>query len=142
MKTYVPGAGNIEKNWYVVDASGKVLGRLATKISRILMGKHKPYYVPFLDCGDYVIVINADKVELTGKKLDQKLYRRHTGYLGGLKETTARKMVEKHPDRVIISAVKGMLPKNKLGRKMLKKLKVYKGAEHKHMAQKPIELKF
>ena len=142
MKTYVPGADNIEKNWYVVDASGKVLGRLATEISRILMGKHKAYYVPFLDCGDYVIVINADKVELTGKKLDQKLYRRHTGYLGGLKETTARKMVEKHPDRVIISAVKGMLPKNKLGRKMLKKLKVYKGAEHKHMAQKPIELKF
>ena len=142
MKTFVPGVDNIEKNWYVVDASGKVLGRLATEIARILMGKHKPYYVPFLDCGDYVIVINAEKVELTGKKLDQKLYRRHTGYLGGLKETPARRMMEKHPERIIIHAVKGMLPKNKLGRKMLKKLKVYRGSEHKHMAQKPIELKF
>ncbi len=142
MKTFVPGADNIEKNWYVVDASGKVLGRLATEISRILMGKHKPYYVPFLDCGDYVIVINAEKVELTGKKLDQKIYRRHTGYLGGLKETPARKMMEKFPERIIINAVKGMLPKNKLGRKMLKKLKVYRGSEHKHMAQKPVELKF
>ncbi len=142
MKTYIPGADDIEKKWYVVDAKGKVLGRLATKISKILMGKHKPYYVPFLDCGDYVIVINAEKVELTGKKLDQKMYRRHTGYLGGLKETTARKMMEKHPERIITNAVKGMLPKNKLGRKMLKKLRVYKGEQHKHAAQKPIELKF
>ncbi len=142
MKTFIPGADDIEKKWYVVDAKGKVLGRLATKISKILMGKHKSYYVPFMDCGDYVIVINAEKVELTGKKLDQKVYRRHTGYLGGLKETTARKMMEKYPERIITNAVKGMLPKNKLGRKMLKKLRVYKGEQHKHAAQKPIELKF
>ncbi len=142
MKTFIPGADDIEKKWYVVDAKGKVLGRLATKISKILMGKHKSYYVPFMDCGDYVIVINAEKVELTGKKLDQKVYRRHTGYLGGLKETTARKMMEKYPERIITNAVKGMLPKNKLGRKMLKKLRVYRGEQHKHAAQKPIELKF
>ena len=135
-------AKDVEKKWYVVDASGKVLGRLANKIAVVLMGKHKPTYTPHVDTGDYVIVVNADKVVLTGKKLDQKKYYRHSGYPGGLKELTARQMFEKHPEKVIYLAVKRMLPKNKLGRKMLKKLKVYAGPEHPHQAQKPEPLEF
>ncbi len=130
-------AKDVEKKWYVVDASGKVLGRLANRIAVVLMGKHKPIYTPYVDTGDYVIVVNADKVVLTGKKLDQKKYYRHSGYPGGLKEITARQMFEKHPEKVVYLAVKRMLPKNKLGRKMLKKLKVYAGPEHPHQAQKP-----
>lgn len=134
-KSYM--AKDVEKKWYVVDASGKVLGRLANRIAVVLMGKHKPIYTPHVDTGDYVIVVNADKVVLTGKKLDQKKYYRHSGYPGGLKEITARQMFEKHPEKVVYLAVKRMLPKNKLGRKMLKKLKVYAGPEHPHQAQKP-----
>ncbi len=134
-KSYM--AKDVEKKWYVVDASGKVLGRLANRIAVVLMGKHKPIYTPYVDTGDYVIVVNADKVVLTGKKLDQKKYYRHSGYPGGLKEITARQMFEKHPEKVVYLAVKRMLPKNKLGRKMLKKLKVYAGPEHPHQAQKP-----
>ena len=139
-KSYM--AKEVEKKWYVVDASGKVLGRLANKIAVVLMGKHKPTYTPHVDTGDYVIVVNADKVVLTGKKLDQKKYYRHSGYPGGLKELTARQMFEKHPEKVVYLAVKRMLPKNKLGRKMLKKLKVYAGPEHPHQAQKPEPLEF
>lgn len=121
----------------MVDASGKVLGRLATRIAKILMGKHKPNYTPHVDTGDYVIVVNADKVVLTGKKLDQKVYYWHSGYPGGLKSLTARQMLEKHPERLIWLAVKRMLPKNRKGRKMLKRLKVYASPEHPHQAQKP-----
>ena len=127
----------IEKKWYVVDAKGKTLGRLASRIAHVLMGKHKPEYTPHVDTGDYVIVVNADKVVLTGKKLDQKLYYRHSGYPGGLKIISARQMFQKHPERVIYLAVKRMLPKTALGRKMLKKLKVYASPDHPHSAQKP-----
>ncbi len=136
-KSYMAKPGEVEKKWYVVDASGKTLGRLASRIATILMGKHKPIYTPHVDTGDYVIVVNAEKVALTGKKLDQKKYYRHSGYPGGLKVVTARQMLQKHPERVVYLAVKRMLPKNKLGRKMLKKLKVYAGSEHPHQAQKP-----
>jgi len=142
MKTFIPKKNDIEQKWYVVDAAGMPLGRLASRVAKILMGKHKPTYVPFLDTGDYVIVVNASKVELTGRKLDQKFYRRHTGYLGGLKEIQAKKLYATHPETYVQSAVKGMLPKNKLGRKMFKKLKVFSGPEHDHQAQKPEELKF
>ena len=127
----------IEKKWYIVDAKGKTLGRLASRIACVLMGKHKPEYTPHVDTGDYVIVVNADKVVLTGKKLDQKLYYRHSGYPGGLKIISARQMLQKHPERVIYLAVKRMLPKTALGRKMLKKLKVYASPDHPHSAQKP-----
>ncbi|HIP92365.1 MAG TPA: 50S ribosomal protein L13 [Thermotoga sp.] len=127
----------IEKKWYIVDAKGKTLGRLASRIACVLMGKHKPEYTPHVDTGDYVIVVNADKVVLTGKKLDQKLYYRHSGYPGGLKVISARQMLQKHPERVIYLAVKRMLPKTALGRKMLKKLKVYASPDHPHSAQKP-----
>jgi len=127
----------ITKKWYVVDASGKTLGRLASKIAIVLMGKHKPEYTPHVDTGDYVIVVNADKVVLTGKKLDQKFYYRHSGYPGGLKMISARQMLQKHPERLIYLAVKRMLPKTALGRKMLKKLKVYASPDHPHSAQKP-----
>jgi len=127
----------IEKKWYVVDAKGKTLGRLASRIAHVLMGKHKPEYTPHVDTGDYVIVVNADKVVLTGKKLDQKLYYRHSGYPGGLKIISARQMLQKHPERVIYLAVKRMLPKTALGRKMLKKLKVYASPDHPHSAQTP-----
>ncbi len=136
-KTYFAKPGEVEKKWYVVDVSGKVLGRAATRIARILMGKTKPQYTPHVDVGDYVIVVNAEKVELTGKKWDQKVYYRHSGYPGGLKAIKARDLLNKHPERLIKLAVKRMLPKNKLGRKMLKKLKVYAGPEHPHAAQKP-----
>ena len=136
-KTYSAKAEDIERTWYVVDAEGKTLGRLATEVARILRGKHKPIYTPHVDTGDYVIIVNADKVRVTGKRLDQKKYYRHSGYMGGLKETTLRTMLDKHPERVLQLAVKGMMPKNRLGRKMFKKLKVYATPDHPHAAQKP-----
>lgn len=136
-KTFSAKPHEIERQWYVVDAQGKTLGRLATEIAKILRGKHKPIFTPHVDCGDYVIVINADKIHVTGKRLDQKIYYRHSGYIGGLKEVTLRRMLETHPERVIQLAVKGMLPKNRLGRKMYKKLKVYAAPSHPHQAQQP-----
>ncbi len=137
MKTYSAREEDIERQWYVVDAQGKTLGRLSSEIARILRGKHKPIYTPHVDCGDYVVVINAEKVWTTGRKLDQKIYYRHSGYPGGLKEITLREQLGRFPERVIEHAVKGMLPKNRLGRRMFKKLKVYAGAEHPHAAQQP-----
>ena len=137
MKTPLPKIDDIEKKWYVVDASNKVLGRLASQIAIRLRGKHRPDYTPHLDTGDFIIVINADKVRLTGRKLDQKMYYRHSGYLGGLKSMTAKQMLEKKPEEVIRLAVKRMLPKNKLARHQLKKLKIYRGSEHPHQAQMP-----
>ena len=142
MKTYSVKAGEITRRWFVVDAEGKVLGRLATEIARVLRGKHKPTYTPHLDTGDFVVVINADKVRLTGRKEDQKTYFRHTGYMGHEKFIPFREMLAKHPERVIELAVKGMLPKNTLGRQMRKKLKVYAGGEHPHQAQNPEPLTF
>jgi len=142
MKTYVPSQYDINRNWFVVDADGMILGRLATRVAHILSGKHKPTYVPFLDTGDCVIVVNASKIEMTGKKLEQKKYRHHTGYLGHLKEIQAKKLLATRPEKMIIHAVRGMLPKNKIGRKMLKKLKFYSGPNHNNAAQKPVELKF
>ncbi len=136
-KTYSAKPEEIERTWYVVDAEGKTLGRLAAEIAKILRGKHKPIYTPHVDTGDFVIVVNADKVRVTGKRLDQKIYYRHSGYIGGLKAVPLRRMLETHPERVIEHAVKGMLPKNRLGRKMYKKLKVYASPDHPHQAQKP-----
>ena len=140
MKTYSAKADEIKRKWYVVDAEGKPLGRLASEVAKILRGKHKPQYTPHVDTGDYVIVLNADKVVLTGKKLDQKLYRYHTLHPGGLKEIKYRHLMAKKPEKAIELAVKGMLPKNSLGRAMFRKLKVYKGSEHNHQAQKPEKL--
>lgn len=137
MKTFMASPATIERKWYVVDAEGKTLGRLASEIAKILRGKNKPIFTPHMDTGDYVIVVNAEKVKVTGKKLDQKLYYRHTGYIGGLKQTTLREMLAVHPERVIEYAVKGMLPKGSLGRQMYAKLFVYVGSDHKHAAQKP-----
>lgn len=137
MKSYLAKANEIDRKWYVIDAEGKVLGRLASEIALILRGKNKPIYTPHVDTGDYVIVINAEKIKLTGNKLDQKYHRYHTGYPGGLKEITYRDMLAKKPEKVIELAIKGMLPKNRLGRQMYKKLKVYSGPEHNHEAQKP-----
>jgi len=137
MKTYVTKPAEVERAWYVVDAEGQTLGRLASSIATILRGKHKPIYNPAVDCGDYVIVVNADKVAVTGRRLEQKRYYRHSLYIGGLKEISLRDQLQQHPERVIESAVRGMLPKNALGRKMYKKLKVYAGAEHPHLAQQP-----
>lgn len=137
MKTFSARERDVEKKWYVVDAQGKTLGRLASEIVTILRGKHKPIYTPHIDCGDYVIVVNAEKVRVTGLKLDQKVYYRHSGYPGGLKMVTLRDQLKKFPERVIETAVKGMLPKNRLGRRMHKKLKVYAGPNHPHAAQKP-----
>lgn len=137
MKTYTVRKGDIKREWYVVDAQGKTLGRLASEIAKILRGKHKPIYVPHLDCGDYVIVVNAEKVRVTGKKLDQKFYYRHSGYPGGLTSINLRNQIQKHPTRVMKAAVRGMLPKNRLGRAMIKKLKVYAGDSHPHQAQQP-----
>ncbi len=136
-KTYMAKKGEVERKWYLVDAKDKTLGRLASKIAIILMGKHKPYYTPHVDCGDFVVVINADKIKLTGSKWDKKVYYWHTGYLGGIKSRTAKQMLEKKPEFLIYHAVKGMLPKNNLARRMLKKLKVYAGEMHPHTAQKP-----
>ncbi len=136
-KTHTPKADEIERRWYIVDAEDKVLGRIATEIARVVRGKHKAHFTPHLDTGDFVIVINAEKVRLTGNKLEGKMYYKHSGYTGSLKATPAGKMLEKHPERVIMHAVRGMLPKNRLGRKLLTKVKVYKGSKHPHEAQKP-----
>ena len=141
MKTYMAKAETVERKWYVVDAAGVPLGRLASKVAAILRGKNKPTFTPNVDTGDFVIVVNSDKVVLTGKKLDDKFYRYHTGYIGGLKEISYKKMLAEKSDLAVYEAVKGMLPKNSLGRDMIKKLRVYKGAEHNHAAQKPEELK-
>lgn len=137
MKTYTPKADDIQRQWWIVDAQGKTLGRLATEVARVLRGKHKPIYTPHLDTGDHVIVVNAEKVTLTGKKADQKSYFRHSGWMGGEKEIPFRRMIETYPERVIERAVKGMLPKNKLGRQMNKKLRVYAGPDHPHESQQP-----
>ncbi len=137
MKSFMEKPGNAEVKWYVVDATGMTLGRLASQVASVIRGKHKPTYTPNVDMGDYVIVINTDKVVLTGKKLDQKLYTYHTGWIGGLKQTPYRQMMATKSDIVVYEAVKGMLPKNILGRKMIKKLRVYKGDKHENQAQKP-----
>ena len=142
MKTYLANPYKIERKWYVVDAAGCTLGRLASEVAKVLRGKNKPEYTPHIDTGDYVIVVNADKINVTGKKLDQKIYYRHSEYVGGMKETTLREMLAKKPERVIELAVKGMLPKGPLGRQMITKLHVYAGPEHKHEAQKPEKLTF
>lgn len=137
MKSYVAKPKEVERKWYIIDAEGKTLGRLATQVATILRGKHKPTFTPHVDTGDFVIIVNAEKVKLTGKKLDQKMYRWHTGYPGGLRERTYRDMLINKPERVMFHAIKGMLPKNKLGRQMITKLKVYRGTEHQHQAQQP-----
>ncbi len=137
MKTYVPKGGEIQRSWWLVDADGMVVGRLATAVASRLRGKHKPTFTPFLDTGDHVIVVNASKLVFTGAKLKDKLYRRHSGYPGGLKEISAGRMMREHPERVIEFAVKGMLPKGPLGRQMAKKLRVYAGPQHPHEAQNP-----
>ena len=139
MSTFIPSGKNLEQSrkWFIIDANGKTVGRLATEAARILMGKNKTTYTPYIDVGDHVIVINAEKVVFTGNKLQDKLYRHHTGWPGGLKEVTAQKQLQKHPERILESAIRGMLPKNKLGRHMGKKLKVYAGTDHPHKAQQP-----
>ena len=137
MKTFVTKPAEVSRKWYVVDASGKVLGRMASEVATILRGKHKPEFSPYMDAGDYVIIVNADKVVLTGNKIDQKLYRYHTGYPGGLKEVSYRNIMANKPEKAVELAIKGMLPKNTLGRAMYKKLFVYAGPDHKHSAQKP-----
>lgn len=142
MKSYMATNQTVERKWYVVDASGMPLGRLASQVASVLRGKNKPTFTPNVDTGDFVIVLNCDKVILTGKKAEQKLYTYHTGYVGGLKQTPYGKMLETKSDVVVYEAVKGMLPKNRLGRQMLTKLRVYKGGEHNHQAQQPEELKF
>ena len=142
MKTYMANPDKIERKWYVVDADGQTLGRLASEVAKVLRGKNKPVYTPHIDTGDYVIIINAEKVAVTGKKLDQKVYYHHSDYVGGMKETTLKEMLNKKPEQVIELAVKGMLPKGPLGREMYKKLFVYAGPEHKHAAQKPEVLTF
>ena len=142
MKSYMASPATIERKWYVVDATGYTLGRLASEVAKILRGKNKPIFTPFIDTGDYVIITNADKIKVTGKKLEQKVYYRHSDYVGGMKETTLKEMLNKIPERVIELAVKGMLPKGPLGREMYKKLFVYAGPDHKHAAQKPEVLTF
>jgi large subunit ribosomal protein L13 len=140
MKTYLTPVNEIEKNWYVVNAENKVLGRLAVEIASRLRGKHKPSFSTFIDNGDFIVVTNADKIKLTGAKWEDKIYYRHTGYMGGIKEINAEELMEKHPTRLLEKAVSGMLPKNKIGRAQFKKLKVYAGSEHPHSAQQPVEL--
>ncbi len=142
MKSFMASPSTIERKWYVVDAEGKTLGRLASEVAKVLRGKNKPIFTPHIDTGDYVIVVNAEKVQVTGKKLDQKIYYRHSAYVGGMKETTLREMLNQHPERVIEHAVKGMLPKGPLGSAMLKKLHVYVGPDHEQQAQKPEVLTF
>lgn len=137
MKTFMASPATIERKWYVIDAEGKTLGRLASEAAKILRGKNKPIFTPHMDTGDYVIIVNAEKIKVTGKKLGQKIYYRHSDYVGGMKETTLKEMLAKKPERVLELAVKGMLPKGPLGRQMYKKLFVYAGPEHKHAAQKP-----
>ncbi len=139
--TYMQKKEEVKRNWYVVDAKGKNLGRVASKVATILRGKHKPTYTPHVDCGDFVIVVNASQVNLTGAKLDKKIYYNHSGYTGGLRERTARVMKEQYPEEMMERAIKGMLPKGRLGRQMYKKLFVYAGEEHPHKAQQPVELK-
>lgn len=141
-KTYVTKPAEVDRQWFVVDAEGQTLGRLASNVARILRGKHKPIYSPSVDCGDFVVVVNAEKIAVTGRRMDQKMYYRHSGYMGGLSEITLRDQLDKYPDRVLEAAVRGMLPKNKLGRKMIKKLKIYAGPEHPHQAQQPAKLEF
>ena len=141
MKSFMQKKETVERKWYVVDAEGQTLGRLATKVATVLRGKHKPTYTPNVDCGDFVIVVNADKAVLTGNKDTQKIYYNHSGYTGGLRERTGKEMLEKYPTEMIERAVKGMLPNGRLGRQMYKKLFVYTGSEHPHAAQKPVELK-
>jgi large subunit ribosomal protein L13 len=141
MKTYDAKKGEVDRAWHVVDAESKVLGRLATRVADVLRGKHKPIFTPYVDTGDFVVVINAEKVHLTGTKMENKKYYRHSGYPGGLKVTTPAELLRKKPEAIIMNAVKGMLPKTKLGRQQLKKLKVYAGKDHPHQAQQPSELK-
>lgn len=140
-KSYMAKPGEVEKKWYVVDATDTILGRLSSQVATILRGKNKPEFTPNVDCGDFVIVINCNKVRLTGKKLEQKYYRHHTGYIGGLKEVQYKKIMQEKPEFAVYKAVKGMLPKNSLGEAMLTKLRVYAGSEHPHSAQQPVELK-
>ena len=142
MKTFMASPATIDRKWYVVDAEGQTLGRLASEVAKVLRGKNKPIFTPHIDCGDYVIIINADKVAVTGRKLDQKIYYHHSDYVGGMKETTLREKMNKKPEEVVEMAVKGMLPKGPLGREMFKKLFVYAGPEHKLAAQKPEALTF
>ena len=142
MKSFMASPATIERKWYVVDATGYTLGRLASEVAKVLRGKNKPIFTPHMDCGDYVIIVNADKVTVTGKKLDQKIYYHHSEYVGGMKETTLREMMAKKPEKVVELAVKGMLPKGPLGRQMYTKLHVYAGPEHNHQAQKPEVLTF
>lgn len=142
MKTYMANPDKIERKWYVVDAEGCTLGRLTSEIAKVLRGKNKPVFTPHVDTGDYVIIVNADKVKVTGKKMEQKIYYNHSEYVGGMKETTLKEMMAKKPERVLELAVKGMLPKGPLGRTMIKKLHVYAGSEHNHAAQKPEVLTF
>ena len=142
MKTYMASPDKIERKWYVVDAAGYTLGRLASEVAKVLRGKNKPEFTPHIDTGDYVIVVNADKIKVTGKKMDQKIYYNHSDYVGGMKETTLKEMMAKKPEKVVELAVKGMLPKGPLGREMYTKLFVYAGPEHKHAAQKPEVLTF
>lgn len=137
MKTFITKPAEVERKWFVVDAEGKTLGRLASQIATILRGKHKPIYSPSVDCGDYVVVVNAEKIAVTGNRLDDKMYYRHSGYPGGLREVTLRRLLETYPERAIESAVKGMLPRNRLGAQMIKKLKAYAGGQHPHAAQQP-----
>lgn len=141
-KTYATKPADVERKWYVVDAQGKTLGRLATRVATILKGKHKPEYAPHLDVGDFVIVVNADKIHVTGRKMDQKIYYKHSGYPGGMTEITLRNQLVRYPTRAVELAVRGMLPKNRLGRKMIHKLKVYASPEHPHSAEKPEVLEF
>ena len=141
MKTFMQKKETVERKWYVIDAEGKNLGRVATKAAHILRGKHKPTFTPHIDCGDYVIIINASKVNLTGNKLNDKMYYNHSGYPGGLRERNAKEMIENYPEEMVERAIKGMLPKGRLGRAMYKKLFVYAGSEHNQQAQKPEELK-
>ena len=136
-KSYTPRAGDIERRWFVVDADGKTLGRLASQIAHVLRGKHKPTYSPHMDLGDHIVVINAEKIHVTGRKAEQKVYYRHTGYPGGLRTTTYEDMLDKHPERILRNAIKGMMPNNALGRNMYKKLRVYAGPEHEQAAQQP-----
>ena len=140
MKTAIPSPSGIERKWHLIDAEEAALGRLASKAAMLLMGKHKPSYTPFLDTGDHVVVVNAEKVRLTGRKEEQKIYRRHSGYPGGLTETSARKVRAARPQRLVEEAIQGMLPKTKLGKQMYRKLQVYAGPKHPHEAQKPVEL--
>ncbi len=142
MRTFTPKAEDIQRDWFVVDAAGLTLGRLASQISGVLRGKHKPIYAPHVDCGDFVVVINAHKIRVTGRKLDQKFYYRHSGYPSGLTAVSLRDQLDRHPDRVIRLAVRGMLPKNRLGRQMIKKLKIYATPDHPHEAQMPKRLEF